>query len=224
MRLLAVIPARGGSKRIPFKNTKALGGKPLLSYTAEAALESGLFEEVVVSTDAEAVAEVARESGATVLNRPLALADDHSPASLVTLNALEQLNASYDYVCQLMPNCPFRNAEDIRASLNQLVKRGSQAQLSVTRYGWLNPWWAHTLKDGHLESLFPEALKSRSQDLADLYCPSGAVWWARPAALNAAGSFYTGDHAAFVLPWQRALDIDDMNDWHLAEALLQTAL
>ena len=220
---LAVIPARGGSKRIPKKNIKRLGAKPLLAYTVRAALESKLFSHIIVSTDAEDIAEVAKDCGASVLKRSRDLADDHTPASKVTLDVLDSLEPlTFEHVCQLMPNCPFRTAADIKASFDDLLKTSSEAQLSVTRYGWLNPWWAHKRNDdGSLEPLFPEALKSRSQDLAELYCPSGAIWWAEPAALKRAGSFYTGMHSSFYLPWQRALDIDDEDDWRMAEALLK---
>ena len=196
-----------------------------MAYTVLAALESELFSHIIVSTDDEDIAEVARDYGADVLERSAALADDYTPASDVTLDALRRSEDNFEYVCQLMPNCPFRTAEDITASFAAFTEQNSEAQLSVTNYGWLNPWWAHTRKpDGSLEPLFPDALSSRSQDLPELYCPTGAIWWARPAALKRAGSFYTGKHTSFVLPWQRALDIDDMDDWRMAEALLKMGL
>lgn len=225
VRALAVIPARGGSKRIPNKNIKALDDKPLIAYTLEAAQASAVFERIVVSTDSEIIAEIARTYGAEVpFVRSTELADDHSPVSLVTLDALSRLEAagdSFTHVAQLMPNCPFRTAEDIKHSLEQFQRTNASAQLSVTRYGWLNPWWALEKQGGHaLKPLFPEALTQRSQDLTELFCPTGAIWWATPAALSTARSFYTGTHTGFELPWQRALDIDDMDDWRMARALL----
>lgn len=168
---VAVIPARGGSKRIPHKNVRPLGGRPLLAYTVAAALESGVFGHTVVSTDDDAVADAAAAAGATVLQRDPNLADDHTPASSVTAAVAEQLGLSdAQPVAQLLPNCPLRTAADVRSSFAAFSAGESPAQLSVTRYGWLNPWWAMTLDGGRLNPVFAEQLKARSQDLPTLYC------------------------------------------------------
>ncbi len=220
MSSVAVIPARGGSKRIPRKNIKLLGELPLLVYTLKAALEADCFEQVIVSTDDAEIADIAEQQGASIFLRAAALADDYTPVSLVTLNVLEQLNDAYDCVAQLMPNCPFRNSEDIKASFKQFKESQTDSQLSVTRYGWLNPWWAHKYNNETLEPLFKDALLTRSQDLAELVCPSGAIWWAKTAVLKTYKTFYAPSYAGFVLPWERALDIDDESDWKLAQALL----
>ncbi len=221
---LAVIPARGGSKRIPHKNIRPLGGRPLLAHTVEAALASGCFDRVVVSTDDDAVAAAAREAGAEVpFVRGAAIADDHTPVSAVTLDALERLDAAgerFAQVAQLLPNCPLRDAGDVRASLAAFEASDAEFQISVTRYGWLDPWWAMQIGDGgRLEPLFPDALARRSQDLAELFCPTGAVWWARTAALRRAGTFYGEGVRGFPLAWRHAVDIDDEDDFAMAEAL-----
>jgi len=220
-RNLAVIPARGGSKRIPRKNIKKLGDLPMIAYSIQAALESGVFEQVIVSTDDSEIADIAKQYGASIpFIRKQSLADDHTPASLVSLDALEQVNESFDRIAQLMPNCPFRNAEDIKRSYAQFAKQNADTQLSVTRYGWLNPWWAMKQNDAKLEPLFPEALKQRSQDLDELYCPTGAIWWAKTSSLKEHKTFYAPNYTGFELSWQHALDIDDEDDWLMAEVLL----
>lgn len=225
---LAVIPARGGSKRIPRKNIKPLHGKPMIAYTIEAALQSGVFEKVIVSTDDAEIAEVSKHYDAEVpFVREATLADDHTPASLVTLDALERLDADgskYTYVSQLMPNCPLRTAEDIQKSFEHLQQTDADTQLSVNRFGWLNPWWAFKMeKENALSPLFPEAFKIRSQDLATLYALTGALWWAKADVLRKEKTFHTATRTGFELSWQHALDIDDDEDWKMAEILLELA-
>lgn len=224
-RCLAVIPARGGSKRIPGKNVRPLGGRPLLAYSVRAAVDSGVFARVVVSTDDDAIARAATAAGAEVpWRREAAIADDHTPVSIVTLDALTRLDPDgdrFDAVAQLLPNVPLRTAEDVRASHVAFSASGADFQISVTRYGWLDPWWAMRLGErGRIEPLFPDALTSRSQDLPELYCPTGAIWWARPGALRASGTFYGPGVRGFELPWKHAVDIDTEDDFAMAQALL----
>ena len=192
---LAVIPARGGSKRLPGKNIRCLLGRPALAYTVEAALASGLFARVVVSTDDETIARVAREAGAEVpFLRDAALADDHTPVSRVTLDALLRLDGDssrFSQVAQLMPNCPLRTAADVCSSYERFVRTSAESQLSVTRYGWQNPWWAMRRVEGaRLEPLFEQAVTTRSQDLPELFCPTGAIWWVRADVLRREGTFH----------------------------------
>jgi pseudaminic acid cytidylyltransferase len=223
---LAVIPARGGSKRIPRKNIKLLHGKPMIAYTIEAAMQSGVFEKVIVSTDDAEIAEISKRYGAEVpFVREATLADDHTPASLVTLDALGKLEASsyiYKNVSQLMPNCPLRDAKDIQKSFEQFQQTNADTQLSINRFGWLNPWWAFKMEQQNkLEPLFPEAFKTRSQDLATLYALTGALWWAKTDVLRKEKTFHTATRTGFELSWQHALDIDDDDDWQMAEVLLE---
>lgn len=222
---LAVIPARGGSRRVPRKNIREMRGRPLLAYTVEAALESGLFARVVVSTDDAEIADVARAAGADIpFLRAPDLADDITPVSRATIDVvdrLEQAGAAFAEVCQLMPNCPLRTADDVVASHRQFTDRPSDSQISVARYGWQNPWWAmRTAPDGSLDPLFPDAMQARSQDLPELVCPTGAVWWARTDALRRAGTFHLPGRTAWELDWTHAIDIDTEDDWRLAEALM----
>ncbi|HEY8256269.1 MAG TPA: acylneuraminate cytidylyltransferase family protein [Gemmatimonadales bacterium] len=222
---LAVIPARGGSKRIPRKNVRPLDGRPMIAYTVEAALESGLFARVVVSTDSEEIAAAATEAGAEVpFLRAAQLADDVTPVSEATADALDRLDPDarlYDAVAQLMPNCPLRTAGDIRESFSAFRAAGSHSQLSVTRFGWQNPWWAMRLGEGReLQPVFETVVTSRSQDLPELFCPTGAIWWAKAATLRRTRTFHVPGRTGWEIPWQHGVDIDTEDDWAMAETLL----
>lgn len=228
-RLLAVIPARGGSKRIPHKNIRALYGKPLIAYTIDAALKSNLFARVVISTDSPEIAEIAQTYGGEIpFLRAAELANDTAPVSLATLDMLERLDAEtepFDAVAQLMPNCPFRTDADIVDSYQEFQKTGAQAQISVTRFGWQNPWWAlRRDEQKHIKPFFEKEYHTRSQDLPELFCPTGALWWANANALRAAKTFYTGQETGWEIAWQHGLDIDTMADWNMAEALFSSIL
>jgi len=214
---LAVVPARGGSKRVRGKNLRLLAGRPLLAHVVAAAVGSGLFERVVVSTDDPRIAEAALEHGAEVpFVRPADLADDVTPVSAATLDALERVDpdgTKYAEVCQLMANCPLVRAQDVRASHDQFAASGAEVQMSVVRYGWQNPWWALTRdSDLRIEPLFPRALQQRSQDLPELFCPTGAVWWVRAAALRRAGTFHMAGRTGWEMPWERGVDVDTEDD------------
>jgi pseudaminic acid cytidylyltransferase len=221
---LAVIPCRGGSKRVPGKNIRLLRGKPLIAYAIEAARQSGIFSSVVVSTDSEEIAAIAATYGAEVpFMRDAHLADDFAPVSAVTVDALKNVDPSgvrFDNVAQLMANCPLRTAEDVRNSYEQFIAGKADTQISVTEYGWLNPWWAMT-SDEHnvLSPVFKERMGVRSQDLPRLVCPTGAIWWAKSEALRDYGTFYAPNYTGWAMPWERAVDIDTEEDWKMAEVL-----
>ena len=222
---IAVIPARGGSKRIPRKNIKLFDGKPIIAHTVEAALQSRLFSQVVVSTDSEEIALLAEQYGAEVpFLRDARLADDVTPVSAATVDVVQRLDATEDrfaYVCQLTPNCPLRSAEDIAKSYTQLLSTDSDSQISVVRYGWQNPWWAMRQNEKfQLEAVFKDQLTRRSQDLPPLFCPTGAIWWAKAAVLRREGTYHVANRTGWEIPWQRGLDIDTEEDWLMAEVLL----
>jgi pseudaminic acid cytidylyltransferase len=223
---IAIIPARGGSKRIPGKNIRPLAGKPLIAYTIAAARDSGLFERVVVSTDSREIADVARRYEAEVpFLRDETLADDFTPVSSVTVDTLIRLDPRgdrFDLVAQLMPNCPMRTAADVIDSLERFDRTGSNSQISIVRYGWQNPWWAMRCSPEYvLEPLFQEQMSARSQDLPELFCPTGAIWWARADTLRQTGTFHIENRTGWEISWKRGLDIDTLEDWALAEVLLQ---
>lgn len=209
---------------MPGKNIRLLAGKPMIAYTIGAAHASGLFGRVIVSTDDRKIAEIAQQFGAEVpFLRDADLADDFTPVSAVTADALFRLDPGgnkFEAVAQLMPNCPLRNAEDIRASHAQFSRTGTGAQISIVRYGWQNPWWAMRRNERHgLEPLFQEQLAVRSQDLPELFCPTGAIWWARTEVLRRTKTFHTPERTGWEISWQHGIDIDTIEDFALADAL-----
>jgi CMP-N-acetylneuraminic acid synthetase len=226
--LVAVIPARGGSKRIPRKNIIDFYGKPMIAWTIQSALETSLFERVFVSTDDTEIADTSREYGAEVPFLRDKAADDTAPVSEATIAALEQIAAHLrlqpDHVVQLMPNCPLRGATDIENAWRHYLEKRAGFQLSCFQYAMANPFWAATLdENGRPTPLFPDALKTRSQDLPTLYCPTGAIWIAETKALTAAGTFYGPEHIFCELSWQAALDIDTPEDLAIARSVAQAS-
>jgi CMP-N-acetylneuraminic acid synthetase len=223
MKHIAIILARGGSKRLPRKNILDFHGKPMLAWTVEAALQSSQFDRVLVSTDDPETAEVAISFGAAVPFLRDSAADDISPSSEATLVALRQAEShwgeEFDMVSQLMANCPLRDAKDIANSVQNFLELDSQSQISCFRFGWMNPWWAAKLDEqGRPDYLFPEARLARSQELPPLYCPSGAIWVSRASGLKAERTFYQPGHRFHVLSWVSAMDIDDAEDLDMAKA------
>lgn len=216
---LAVIPARGGSVRIPHKNIKEFGGHPLITWTISAAKESGIFDRIVVTTDDYEIARVASIYEAEIYNRDPELAGDHVPVSRATVDVIEKYSG-YENVAQLLPTCPLRNAEDVKKSYHSFALDScyeeTKAQISVADFGWQNPWWM-VVED---EIWFWEEgmIVKRSQDLPESYSPTGAVWWAKTDYLLEQGSFYTGNTEYWIMPRHRAVDIDTMDDWRVADA------
>lgn len=198
----------------------------MLVYTVEAALGSKLFDRIIVSTDDPEIAEVAKASGAEVpFLRNAKLADNYAPVSLATIDALERVDPSgllMESVAQLMPNCPLRTAKDLRDSYAQFRESGTVSQISVTQFGWQNPWWAlRRASNFELTPLFPEQNTQRSQDLPDLFCPTGAVWWAKAEALRKGGTFHLPGRTGWEIAWPRGIDIDTSQDWQMAELLMR---
>ena len=223
MKHLAIILARGGSKRLPHKNILDFYGKPMLAWSVIAALNSDQYDQVLVSTDDPEIADIARSSGAAVPFLRDSAADDITPSSEATLTALRQAEKhwgeQFDTVSQLMANCPLRDSDDVTAAIQSFINRGADSQISCFRFGWMNPWWAARLDEQcKPDYLFPETRISRSQDLPPLYCPSGAIWIARAPVLKAAKTFYATGHTFFPLSWMSAMDIDDVGDLELAKA------
>jgi len=223
---IAIIPARGGSKRVPRKNIRDFCGLPIIAYTIQAAIESKLFSKIIVSTDDLEIAEISKKYGAEVpFIRDKAIADDYTPISNVTLDALDRLDPErnmYGIVAQLMPNCPLRTVDDIVASYQYFMDSKALSQISVTKYGWQNPWWAIKKDEsGYLTPLFPEQLKQRSQDLPEIFCPTGAIWWIQADVLRQYKTFHCENKTGWEISWDHGIDIDTEDDWQLAELLME---
>lgn len=223
-RTVAVIPARGGSKRLPLKNVVDFFDKPLIAWAIQAAAGSGRFDRILVSTDDAHIAEVARKWGAEVPFLRDQHYDDAAPVSQATIAALDQardiLGEDYDTVVQLMPTCPLRNGRHVTVALDHFIVSGAPFQISCFRFGWMNPWWAARLdREARPTPLFPEMAQRRSQECEPLYCPSGAVWIAEVERLRAAGTFYGEGHIFHPMDWKAAIDIDDNEDLEMAKAV-----
>lgn len=223
-KVIAVIPARGGSKRIPNKNIIDFYGKPMIAWTIEAAIKSNLFDEILVSTDDEEIAQIAREYGAEVPFLREEASDDFSPVAIATIAAIKQMERykkqEYDIVVQLMANCPLRSAITIGKAYKEFLSNSETSLLSSFHYGMFNPWWAHQIdKDNKAKPLFDNDLRTmRSQDQAELFCPTGAIWISNVKNLKQTNTFYYNDYRFYPISWMEAIDIDDYNDLKLAKA------
>ena len=220
---IAIILARGGSKRLPNKNILDFHGKPMIAWTIEAAIESKEFSHVVVSTDSKEIAEISISYGAHVPFLRKTHADDHTPSSTATITALKQAEEYYEikfnFVSQLMANCPLRSCNTIRRAIKNFYTHRYDTQITCFKFGFMNPWWAFSLSEDNIgKKIFPEAHTIRSQDLGELYCPTGAIWTARSKILQKCQTFYSDDHRYFPISWQEGLDIDDIADFNFARA------
>lgn len=229
MKTICIIPARGGSKRIPLKNIIDFEGKALINWTIDAALDYGKFDRIVVSTDDPRIAKVSEAAGMEVPFLRDAAADDLSEVSLATIAAVRQAadywSENYEYVVQLLPTCPLRSGKEIKDALNNFHAGNSDFQISCFEYGWMNPWWAVKLDSQQRpEPVFPKNIKARSQDLPALYCPTGAIWIAKAGPLFKSKSFYGEGHTFFPINWRSAVDIDTQEDLHFAKALYRLRL
>lgn len=218
---LAVIPARGGSKRIPRKNIKPFCGKPMIAWSIEAALQSDCFDQVIVSTDDAEIAEVARQHGATVpFMRPADLSDDHTGTIPVIRHAVEWFNAqgrAVEQVCCLYATAPFVRVEDIQRGLKILDETGSDYTFSVTSYPFPIQRAIRITEQGRVEMFNPEHFNTRSQDLEEAYHDAGQFYWGRASAWLQGEMIFGPDSAPVLLPRHRVQDIDTPEDWLRAE-------
>jgi N-acylneuraminate cytidylyltransferase len=227
LRVLGLIPARAGSKGVPGKNTRPLGGKPLIGWTVDAARGARSLARVVVSTEDPGIAEVARLAGAEVpFTRPPELAADTTPMLPVVLHALETLeaggDAAYDAVCLLQPTTPLRTSSDIDAAVDLLTRTGADSVLSFCQVDDAHPARMRTVDEAGRVGPGPVAEGeegARRQDLPPYYLRAGSIYLSRRAVLEG-GSFAGEDCRALIVPRDRAVNIDGDLDWVLAEALV----
>jgi pseudaminic acid cytidylyltransferase len=222
---LAVIPARGGSKRIPRKNIKPFCGKPIIAWSIEAARDSGCCDRIIVSTDDAEIARVAREAGAEVpFVRPAELSDDHTGTIAVVRHAIEWQAANAgapELVCCIYATAPFLLAADLKQGLELLRRSGADFALSVTSYPFPIQRAVRIDARGRLAMFSPEQFSVRSQDLERAYHDAGQFYWGRAAAWMSAQTLFGADSAALVLPPQRVQDIDTLDDWLRAELMFK---
>lgn len=220
-RVLAVVPARGGSKGLPRKNVLDLGGRPLIAWTLTAAQQATHIDRCVVSTDDTEIASVARAHGGEVpFMRPAELAGDHAATMDTVFHVLDRL-PGFDFVVLLQPTSPLRSAADIEQTLERMIAAGAPACVSVTEPA-KSPYWSYRIDaHGRLVPLTdPAYTRVRRQDLPPAYVLNGAVYAARVDWLREQGSFLHPDTLAYPMPAERSLDIDTALDLRLAELLL----
>ena len=222
---LAVIPARGGSKRIPRKNIKLFCGKPMIAWSIDAALQSDCFDQVVVSTDDVEIADVARKCGAQVpFVRPSELSDDHTGTTAVVAHAIDWFTAqgrAPEQVCCLYPTAPFVTAEHLRTGLKVLTDSDADYAFSVTSYAFPIQRAIRITSAQRIEMFNPEHFNTRSQDLEDAYHDAGQFYWGRASAWIHGNMIFSTSSVPVLLPRYRVQDIDTNEDWLMAEYLFR---
>jgi N-acylneuraminate cytidylyltransferase len=221
---LAIIPARGGSKRIPRKNIKDFLGKPIIAYSIEVAIRSGLFDEVMVSTDDKEIAEVAIKYGAKVpFFRSEKTADDFATTWEVIAEVIsdyqDNQNKAFDYVCCIYPTAPLIKCLDVENGLDILIANKFDSVFPVVPFGY--PVWRGLERNENFQTnmIWPEHINSRSQDLKKVYHDAGQWYWINPKTIK--DSLFTENSGSIILDELRVQDIDSITDWKLAELKYQ---
>lgn len=221
MRKLAIIPARGGSKRIPRKNIKNFLGKPIIAYSIQAAIESKLFDEVMVSTDDDEIAVIAQEYGAKVpFFRSAQNADDQATTFDViseVLNSYKEDNKHFEKACCIYPTAPFASASTLIKFYEFLDESIFDCVFPVLRYGYPIQRALRIKEQERVEMLHPENLNTRSQDLEPTYHDAGQFYWFRTEPLMKVGALWSNNTGVKVIDEMLAQDIDNEEDWKIAE-------
>lgn len=224
--ILALIPARAGSKRLPGKNIKLLAGKPLIAWSIEEAKKSKYIDRIVVSTDDQKIAEISRKHGAEIpFLRPEHLARDESKGIDVVLHVIEWMektNQPYDLIMLLQPTTPLRKLEDIEQAIKLLFSKNAQAIISVCQ-AQHHPYWANTLpKDGCMKDFIKNDVRDKNrQSLSKFYRLNGVIYLAYCNYIKAGKSFFGNKTYAYVMPAEKSVDIDTELDFKFAEFLLK---
>lgn len=219
-KLLAIIPARGGSKRIPRKNIKDFLGKPIIAYSIETALKSKLFDEVMVSTDDEEIAEVAKKYGAKVpFMRSEKNSDDHSTTTDVVEEVLDEYfkrGINFDIFCCIYPTAPLITRENLKQGLDLLTKKNFDSVFPVVQFSYPIQR-SFKITDSNVVMIWPENINKRSQDLETAYHDSGQFYWMWTAKFRENKKLFKANSGAIVLDDLFVQDIDNLSDWELAE-------
>ena len=223
MSNVAIIPARGGSKRIPGKNIRLFAGKPVIAYPIQTALESQLFDRVIVSTDSDEIADVAVKFGAEVpFVRPSDLSDDHTATAPVLVHALQWLEdhgCSADYFCCIYATTPLIQVQYLRQGFDLLKSMKVNIAFPVAKYDTPIFRALKTNDAGMLEMIWPEYEMTRSQDLPTAYFDAGQFYWGDTRAFLIEQKLYSERSVPIIIPSQYVQDIDTPEDWEKAEAL-----
>lgn len=217
---IAIIPARGGSKRIPRKNIKNFNGKPIITWAIQLAKKSKLFDCVVVSTDDNEIKQIAEQHGAIVpFIRPSNISDDKTPTVPVISHAVKEIDKLYrnvEYACCIYPCSPFILVSDLIKSFNLLKLSGENFVYPVAEYPHSIYRSMRQSKDGKMEFLYPEYEMSRTQDLEVTFHDTGQFYWGKAEAWRKLRKMHT-DGVGMKIPYYRVIDIDTEDDWKRAE-------
>ena len=223
---ICVIPARGGSKRIPRKNIKEFNGKPIIAYSIEAALKSNCFDQVIVSTDDVEIVEVAKKYGAQVpFIRPTELSNDYAGTIPVIKHAIEWLeenNNSIESVCCLYATAPFIQPQTISRAFQQLQESKTDYCFSATCFTFPIQRAIQITRDDKVEMFYPEYFNVRSQDLEEAYHDAGQFYWGKAQAFKDELPIFSEVATSYILPRYLVQDIDTKEDWIRAEAMYKT--
>ena len=223
--ILAVIPARGGSKRLPNKNILNLAGKPMIAWSIEAVLNSKFIDQVVVSSDSDEILDISKKYGSGIIKRPNELAGDKAASFDVVKHTIETTDEKFDFVILLQPTSPLRNNYHIDEALELLIKMKADAVISVCETDH-SPLWANTLpKDGSMANfLKDEVLNKRSQDLEMHYRLNGAIYICQiDKFLANKGFFLKENFFSYKMDRESSVDIDEKIDFHFAELMIEKA-
>jgi CMP-N,N'-diacetyllegionaminic acid synthase len=219
---LAIIPARGGSKRLPNKNILNLAGKPLIIWTIEAALKSIYIDKIVVSSEDDRILNIAKRYPIEPIKRPKELATDTAKSIDIVIHAIKIYN-NYDYVVLLQPTSPLRNEKHIDEAIELLDKKKADAIISVCEFEY-NPLWSNTLPPNLSMKNFlkKEVINTRSQDLPTFYRLNGAIYICKTKKLLEENTFFIKDNIfAYIMDKKHSVDIDDEFDFKMAELLIK---
>lgn len=223
---VAIIPARGGSKRIPRKNIKLFCGKPMIAWSIEAALESKCFDRVVVSTDDSEIAAIAKKHGASVpFMRPAELSDDYTGTLPVIRHAVEWVSehqAQVDYACCLYATAPFVCPDDLRKGWKIIQQQTCSYVFSVTSYAFPIQRAIRITENGRVAMFNPEHFHTRSQDLEEAWHDAGQFYWGTAQAWREERAIFSDGAIALKLPRYRVQDIDTPEDWERAQWLFNS--
>ena len=223
-KAVAIIPARGGSKRIPRKNIKDFYGKPLIAYSIEAALKSNLFEKVIVSTDDEEIAKIAVEYGAVVpFLRPKELSDDYTGTGAViehTINYLKAQGENYDFICTIYATAPFLQEKYLIEGFEKLKNSNARNTFSCTSMPFPIQRTFKITSDERCEMFYPENFSKRSQDLQEAYQDAGQFYWTN-LNVKSTDIIFGKDSIPIILPRYLVQDIDTLEDWIRAEYMYE---
>jgi len=224
MKAVAIIPARGGSKRIPHKNVKSFFGKPMIQYSIEAALRSGLFDEVIVSTDDAEIKKIAEDLGARVpFERPTTLADDFTPLAGVVAHSLQYLRDNegkdYEAACCILATAPFIHVDDLKKGYRLLSDMKAPAVVPVTSFAFPIFRALKISTEGAIEMVWPEHELTRSNDLPETFHDAGQFYWLETKTFLRDRRLYAKGARPLVIPRYRVQDIDTLEDWERAEKI-----